>query len=85
MATKKKTAKKSNKPKTVNIRLTLDEANKLYDFVNVTEILYDGTVSLMDEGNANVLAGSDADHILFDKLTAKGVTGYRSHLLGRVL
>ena len=82
MATKKKkTAKKSNKPKTVNIRLTLDEANKLYDFVNVTEILYDGTVSWMDEGNANVLAGSDADHILFDKLTAKGVTGDRSHYL----
>ena len=49
--------------------------------MNVTEILYDGTVSLTDEGNANVLAGSDADHILFDKLTAKGVTGYRSHYL----
>lgn len=81
MATKKKTVKKTTKPKTVTLVLTLGEANKLYDFVNVTEILYDGTVSLMDEGNANVLAGSDADHILFDKLTAKGVTGDRSHYL----
>lgn len=79
MATKKKTVKKTTKPKTVTLVLTLGEANKLYDFVNVTEILYDGTVSLTDERNANVLAGSDADHILFDKLTAKGVTGARSH------
>lgn len=81
MATKKKTVKKTTKPKTVTLVLTLGEANKLYDFVNVTEIRYDGTVALIHTECANVLAGSDADHILFCKLTAKGVTGDRSHYL----
>lgn len=78
MATKKKTAKKSNKPKTVSIRLTLDEANKLYDFVNVAMIEADGSVKVYDM-NKDMLAGSDVDQVIFDMLTEAGVTGARSH------
>lgn len=77
MATKKKTAKKSNKPKTVSIRLTLDEANKLYDFVNVAMIEADGSVEVYDM-NKDMLAGSNIDQVIFDMLTEAGVTGARS-------
>lgn len=78
MATKKKAKKTApKKPKMVNLKLTPDEANKLYDFVNVAMIEADGTVKVY-EGSRDVIAGSDIDDIVFRKLADLGVAGERS-------